>query len=437
MIKHRLFSYFLILSGILLVFSGSVFSQTTAPVRGVVFLQSDGKRVPVADALVEPYRIDIDSGKSPSTKTNKNGEFSFVGFPLGQKYVLAVSGASISPAVSPTIQGGMESVEIQVFPGDGKAFTEAEVRSAAKSNPKGVATASEADRKKAEAEYQKQLAKYNEEKAKAENANKIVNAAMKDGDAAFKAKDYAAAIAKFDEGIAADPDFEGSAPVLLNYKGVVLKTRGFEAYQRAAKADAAGKAAEMEKAKADFQASLDAYDRALKVLASAPKAADAATQANLDKTKFMILGNFIESYRLIVRTKADPTKAKDAGPVYAQYLAVETDPAKKLSAQLALGDIMREAGESEPAIAAYRAVLESQPENPDALAGIGLSLFNVGVVENDKAKMQEGLNIMTKFADTAPETHPLKSSVKEAVEYLKTEQKLAPQKTTTPPRRRP
>jgi tetratricopeptide (TPR) repeat protein len=222
----------------------------------------------------------------------------------------------------------------------------------------------------------------------------------------------------------------------LNYKGVTLKSRGFETYQRASKnADAAAKASDMQSAKSDFQASLDAYEQGLKVLAAA-KPADAAAQANIDKAKLMILGNYIESYRLIVRTKADVNKAKDAIPVYDQYFAAETDAAKKLTARLALADILREAGESEPSIAAYRVVLESQPDNPDALAGIGLSLFNLGVVENDKAKMQEGLNIMQKFADTAPDTHPLKVSVKEAVDYLKTEQKLAPQKTT-PPKKRP
>jgi tetratricopeptide (TPR) repeat protein len=141
------------------------------------------------------------------------------------------------------------------------------------------------------------------------------------------------------------------------------------------------------------------------------------------------LSNYIESYRLIVRTKADVSRAKDAVPVYEQYFAAETDPAKKLSARLTLADMLREAGESEPAIAEYRAVLEASPDNPDALAGIGLSLFNVGVSEDNKPKMQEGLNFMQKFADTAPDTHPLKASVKDAVDYLKTEQKLAPQKT--------
>ncbi len=69
------------------------------------------------------------------------------------------------------------------------------------------------------------------------------------------------------------------------------------------------------------------------------------------------------------------------------------------------------------------------PDNPDALAGLGLSLFNSGVVADNKAQKQEGLNYMQKFADTAPENHPLKASVRDAVEYLKTQDKLIPQKT--------
>jgi tetratricopeptide (TPR) repeat protein len=91
---------------------------------------------------------------------------------------------------------------------------------------------------------------------------------------------------------------------------------------------------------------------------------------------------------------------------------------------------MREAGDSAAAIEAYRSVLTTTPDNPDALAGLGLSLFNAGVVANDKAQMQEGLNYMNKFIEVAPETHPLKSSVKDAVDYLKTQEKLAPQKVT-------
>ena len=422
--------------GAVLLFSVGALAQT-APIRGVVkTVKADGTKVPVEGALVEPYRIDIDSGKSPSAKSDKDGNFSFAGFPANNKYVLSVSAPGMYPTLTPTITPGTENIEVIMRAGDSKVLNEAEVRAAAKQAPKGGSIAPEADKKKADEEYQKELAKYNENKKKAEDTNKIVNDALKAGDEAFKAKNYDLALSKFDEGINADPDFEGSAPILLNYKGVTLKQRGFEAYQRGAK-DPAVKDAEMAKAKADLLASIEAYERGIKILDSvntmdaAAKAAGGADAANLAKSRYNLLSNSVESYRLVVRTKADVSKAKDAGPMFEQYFLVETDPAKKLSARLILADILREAGESEGAIAAYRVVLETTPDNPDALAGIGLSLFNVGVSEDNKPKMQEGLNYMQKFADTAPDTHPLKASVKDAVDYLKTEQKLAPQKTTT------
>ena len=404
----------------------SVGHAQTGQIRGtVVMMKSDGTKSPVADALIEVYNMEVESGAAITTKSNSKGEFALVAT-VAKKYAIVVSGPGVAPTMSRNLSAGMENIEVVVLAGDGTHYSEPEVREALKKTA-SEKPKTEAEMKKAQQEYEKQLAKYNEEKAKAENTNKIVNDALKAGDAAFKAKDYSTAIAKFDEGINADPEFEGSAPVLLNYKGVALKTRAFEAYERAAKGDPANKAAEMEKAKADFNASIEAYEKGIKVLANA-KAATPADQASYDKSKFNILNNYIESYRLLVKTKADVSKAKDAVPVYEQYFAVETDPAKKLSARLVLADMLREAGESEPAIASYRAVLESSPDNPDALAGIGLSLFNVGVSEDNKAKMQEGLNFMQKFADTAPDTHALKASVRDAVEYLKTEQKLAPQK---------
>ncbi|MGH9947957.1 MAG: hypothetical protein ACRD6X_12255 [Pyrinomonadaceae bacterium] len=422
--------------GIIFVAAGSTLAQN-APVRGVVKMtQADGTLVPLADAVVEPVRIDIEQGKLPPTKTNKNGEFSFVALSLTSKYVLNVSAPGAAPTISNSIRGGTDDVQITVSSGDGKRLTETEVRELVKRLTSGTQnTQSEAEIKKAQAEYEKQKAKYDEDKKKVENTTKIVTDALKAGEAAFKAEKYDEAIAKFDEGINADPDFEGSAPVLLNYKAVALKSRGFEAYKRATKAEAADKAAEMEKAKADFAASATAFDRGLQILAGA-KGEDPAATASFAKVKFNILNNYIETYRLMVKTKADTTRAMEAVPVYQQYFALETDPARKIAARLVLADILREAGESEPAIVEYRAVLESSPDNADALAGVGLSLFNVGVIEDNKAKMQEGMNFMQKFADTAPDTHPLKQSVKEAVDYLKTEQKLTPQKVT-PVRKRP
>ena len=115
-----------------------------APVRGVVKIQkADGTTVPAPDIVVEAYRTDIDKGKMPAAKTNKRGEFGFVGFPLGQRYVIAVSGPGIAPAFQPDVRAGMENIELIVSEGDGRPFPEAEVRAAAKggATPEGGAPA--------------------------------------------------------------------------------------------------------------------------------------------------------------------------------------------------------------------------------------------------------------------------------------------------------
>src|SRR5688500_12464436 len=81
-----------------------------APVRGVVKVKkADGTEAPVADAVVDAYRIDLGRGTMPSAKTNKRGEFSFVQFPLGQIFALAVSGPGIGPRVEPGVKGGNEN----------------------------------------------------------------------------------------------------------------------------------------------------------------------------------------------------------------------------------------------------------------------------------------------------------------------------------------
>ncbi len=112
-----------------------------APVRGEVKLKkADGTVVPVADAVVEAYRTDIGRGAMPAAKTNRRGEFSFVAFPLGQTFALAVSGTGIGPKIEPNVKAGRENIVITVSEGDGRQLTEADVRevvAAAASMPGG------------------------------------------------------------------------------------------------------------------------------------------------------------------------------------------------------------------------------------------------------------------------------------------------------------
>ncbi|MEO8573917.1 MAG: tetratricopeptide repeat protein, partial [Pyrinomonadaceae bacterium] len=110
----------------------------------------------------------------------------------------------------------------------------------------------------------------------------------------------------------------------------------------------------------------------------------------------------------------------------------ETDPAKKITSLLSYAGNMNSAGELKNAIVGYRKVLELAPDNVDALGGLGLALYSEGAtpIPPDKTVLQEGLNYMQRFVDTAPDTHKLKESTKAIIEELKNEQKLAPQKTT-------
>jgi tetratricopeptide (TPR) repeat protein len=398
-------------------------------------MTKDGATVGVVGATVDVYRTDI-SGKLPSSKTDKKGYFAFAGFQFGQTFALAVSGAGISPTVYPNVKAGMQDITITVSEGSGAKLTEEQVR-AELSRMMSQSAQSQgreptAEEKKA-AEDQKR--KYDEAVArneKAKKTNEIVMAALTEGSKAFTAKDFDLALAKFEEGYQADPEFAGSAPVFLNNKALVFKDRAFLTYKKA-NADPANKASLMESAKTDFSNSIEAAKRAIGILKGATST-DPNEQKGYKDNLFRAYSTAVESYRLIVMTNADTNRAAEAPALFEEYLAIETDQALKEKTELTLANILRESGDCVQAAAVYRKITATAPENPDALAGLGLCLFSNGVSVNDKAQMQEGLNIMQRFAETAPDTHPLKQSVKDAVDYLLTQEKLTPQKAAKPSR---
>ena len=379
--------YTLLLAVALFTTGGLAVSAQTAPVRGKVELKkADGTTVPVADAVVDVYRTDI-AGKPAPTKTNKKGEFSFVGLQLGGTFIVSISAPNVRPQVFPGVKAGNESVNITVTEGDGK-------------------------------------------NTKVQQNDAVIKKVLEEGNKAFNDKNYDMAIAKYDDGINAEPDFAGSAPVLLNNKTAALLTRARANYNQAVKGDATAKAAGISGVKKDLEDAVTASDRSLKILSTATST-DAAIQKGYDANKLQALANRKEAYWLMAKTGVERTKGKETLSAFEEYVALEPDAKKKFDSQLALGDALRESGDSENAIPAYRKVLETSPDNPDALAGLGLSLFSAGAgtVPENTAQMQEGLNLMTRFAEIAPESHPLKASVKDAVDYLKTK-KLEPQKTT-------
>lgn len=429
-----------------LVFALSVaaVSAQNAPIRGTIKLQkADGTTAPVADVVVEAYRTDIGKGKASEAKTNKRGEFGFAGFPLGQKFALAISGPGIAPIVQPDIKPGMENVDLVVNEGDGRRLTEAEAREAIKGAAPAAAGGETEAQKKEREELLKKNADIEAKNKKIQADDDVARKANQEGRAALEAKNYDLAIAKFDEGITAVPDYVGSTPILLSGKIVALKNRGFDLYVQGAKsADAAAKQEKYNAAKKEWDAGLSAYKQAIDII----KKAEPATAANDQQLRRSVTRdlylNTIEIHRLMAVAQVDTTRTADAEALIHDYIAVEEDPVKKTKMLQTLGDIMRSASEFDKAAAAYRSVLETAPDNTEVMASLGLTLVAQGFASTpqNRDQLQEGLNYMQKYADTVailptdpPNIQEFKKSVKDTVEYLKTEEKLKAQPTKSAP----
>ncbi|MGI8470270.1 MAG: hypothetical protein ACR2N3_17660 [Pyrinomonadaceae bacterium] len=420
---------FLATAALFLLSSTIIFAQGL-PIKGKIQIKkADGSVAPMEGATIDIYRTDAATGKLAAVKTDAQGMFISEGVPASQTFAIVISAPTIKPELRINAKGG-QTVSIDVTPGDGGVPSEEEVRDAVAVS---AVDPNSAEGKKALAEREKKLAEFNAKNEKAQASNAVLNRTLKEGNDAFAAQNYDVAIAKFDEGYNAAPDYLGSAPVMLDNKGKALWLRGYSNYKKAT-TDTANKASLMESAKKDFTDAIAAYQQTLSLVSKAP-----ATDTNAQKNKAIAQAGIVESYRLMVGTRADQTKTKELAAAANEYAAVETDAAARAKTMVMVADTLRLAGNSADAVPIYRKVLETDPNNANAMGGLGLSLFDVGAGSNppDKAQMQEGLNLMEKFAQTSPpatatkDELQMREDVKGAVDYLKNTEKLTPQKVTT------
>jgi len=432
----RKVSVLLLLAGIVIIIGNRTGIAQTAPVTGRVELKGadGGKAQPVAGALIEVYRLDI-KGTAPSSKTGKSGDFAFAGLPLQGQFAFAISCAGCAPQVFPGIKAGQQNLIFTMDPGNGRQLTEEEARTVSSRKP-GTSGLSEED-KKAQAEYEAKKKEVEEKNKKAENTNAVVTAALKAGNEAFQAKNYDTAIAEYQKGIQADPEYLGSAPIFHNNRGIALMQRGVETYNKAIKAaDTTEKVNGLTAAKKDFADSAADFMASWTVLTNA-KETDVTDKANFEATKLQTLKGAKDTFKMAVRTEQVDQSTIDAAKIMLpEYLKVETDPAKKGEADLIAADLYRVVGDSENAIAGYKKILDTKPDDLDALAGTGLMLVNLGYINNDKTKMQEGSNYLQRYAGLAPDGHKFKVDAVALIETLKKEQNVTPQKVA-PPKKKP
>jgi tetratricopeptide (TPR) repeat protein len=447
-------NYFTFLS-VLVLFLTTAFSAfaQTGPVSGKVELKkADGTTAKVAGAVIDVYRTDI-KGKSPSGKTDKNGNFTFAGLILGQTFAFSVSAPGIKPEIYPNVRAGMENMVITVFEGDGKKYTEDEVRQALAAPATTAATSdgtqktetpqkpqTTAEQKKAKEDYDKQVADITAKNAKNESTNVLIKRVLDEGNQAYEANNYDLAITKYDEGYKASPDFLGSAPTLLNNKTLALVARAKILHNENIKVtDQTQKQANKAKIRKDLADAVDASNSALLLMKNTAGSPEVSAQ-RIAETKLQTLRGAESALQAMVGTEqVDGEKTDLARTLTQEYMSVETDAAKKVKSQTVLGGVYRVAGDFSNAVVEYKKALELAPDDADALAGVGLSLFalGAGAQPENTAQEQEGLNYLQRFTEVAPENHPLKASVKESVDYLKSKA-LTPQKTPkSAPKKKP
>ena len=422
-----------------LVFSAAVsVSAQSGQLRGIVVIkQADGTSTPAAGGSVVVYRTDI-SGKY-ETKTSKSGEFVFAGLPFVGTYLITVS----SPGGQPTWIGGVKAgrevdYKVEMQPGDGRAFTADEVKSILAQGknvaPNSAEVKESADDKAKRAELEKKNAEIMERNKKAEASNATVQRTFKAGNEFLKAKDYDQAIAQFDEGLASDPDHPG-APSLMTNKAAALRSRAVNRYNAAIKSpDEAAKKAGIDAAKKDWRDAFESSSKAVELLKGVAATATPESAANAKTNLYFALLVRAEAASFFV-SKVDNTQAPAGVKAYEEYIAAETDVAKKGQAYHALAQMLFDANDFDQALAQYQKILASNPDDLVALLRSGQALFNIGAVNNDKAKYQQAADYLAQYVAKAPDSDAFKSDAQAILETLKAQENVKP--AAAPRRRRP
>src|SRR5689334_16846417 len=298
--------------------------------RGTVMMQqADGQKVPLADAQIDVFRTDMKA--EFHTKTNKKGEFVFAGLPFIGTYVVSVSHPTAAPNFVPGVKAGRDiPVEVTVTPGAGKRLTFDEIKSAGggSANPPAAGGGSAPQPSAEDKAKLEEMRKKNEEieasNKKITAANEIIGRTFKAGNEALTAASvaskanntdeaiakYTAAVAQYDEGLAADPE----QPAILTNKAVALKGRGVERFNAAVRSktlDDAARNAALQTAKDDFKAAAETSAKAVTQIKALPVPTEAAELQRYNGNKYAAMITQAESYRLYV-SKGDPTQA-DAG----------------------------------------------------------------------------------------------------------------------------
>jgi hypothetical protein len=419
--------------GALLIILATIVSAQTAQVEGTVKVKAeDGTLKPVAGALIDIYRLDVKGHWD--MKTDKTGHFIRLGMPLQGTYLFVASGPGIQPTWLNNIRiTQVPNIEFVVNPGDGSTMTLEQVQAMIKSSgggppAPGAKPAGPQDKAKSDAQQKEYDAKMKEGQALQatfDSARTHYNAGIEFTKAT--PPNYAAALSEFEQATTVDPG-KHAAMAELAYKANANLAEahyqiGVDLFN---KKDRAG-------AKPHFEKAVEASNKAIALASTAaPSDAGAAGAGAGANNDLIVYYNILaKNAQLLVEYYGAANLIDDT--VKALDKAASIDVANKGKWGVAKADMFRAAGRTEDAVAAYKAVIAADPNNADALYGLGLTL----IASTERQQIQEGADTLALFASKAPATDKRVPIVKEALEGVKNAYKIEAEKPSSKAKRKP
>ena len=373
-----------------------------SPIEGTVKLKAkDGTTAPVEGAVIDIWRLDINGHWE--VKTDKKGHYIRLGMPFVGEFIVAASAPGCSPFYLAGVKLSQQTVyDVELSPGDGSRFTLDQVKKAMAAGgvTPGQQGPSQADKTKAAeaTKAQKEQAEKNQKlQAVLDEAVKHYNTGVQ----LKNASNLEGALSEFEEASKLDPSEHAFYAELVHKASANVAETDYQLG-----ADLFNKK-QKDEAKKHFEDAVTAINRAIAV-APMDKSPTVNTQLvvyyDILGKNVKLLVEFFGEANLI-----EPTvKSLDAAEGIDQA-------ANKKKWEVEKADLYRFAGQTDQAVAAYKSALALDPNDLDALYGIGLTL----IANQDKEVLQQAANYLGDFVAKAPASDKRVVDVKSAIEALK------------------
>jgi tetratricopeptide (TPR) repeat protein len=395
----------------------------TGQVEGTIRIKgADGSIKPAAGIQIDIYRTDI-KGRY-DVKTDKTGHFVRLGLPLQGTYLFVFSGPGATPTWMNNVRiTQMPVVDTTLDAGDGATLTLEDVQKQIASQKGGPGPAP-APKAMSPAE-----------KAKAEAAQKELEASAKEGrelqasfDVAVKhfnegvrlktENNFDAALSEFEQASVLDPSKNKHFIEIAHRSNAQVAETNYQiGADKFNKKDRDG-------AKLHFEKAVTAINKAIAV------ASGATDDPTVNNDLITYYGILEKNSRILVENYGQANLVDDT--IKAITKAEALDATNKNKWGVLKADMLRSAGKTDEAVAAYKQVLAADPNYADAIYGLGLTL----IASSERAQIQEGANALAEFLAKAPATDKRVPIVKSSLEELKNGLKIEAEKPAAPSRGR-